>query len=362
VEWRDTELTRLLGIELPVVLAPLAGGPSTPALAAAVSAAGGLGSLGVAYLSPDQVRAEVRRVRELTDRPFAVGLLVPGSPSVDGDAVSAMWQRLAPYRHELGLPDAEPPTRFAENLAEQEDVLLDERVPVVTYAFGLPDLGVLRAFQRQGTRVVATVATAEEALTAERAGVDVLCAQGLEAGGHRGGLAVDAERAAVGMGLMALLPAVRRVSALPVLAAGGIMDGRGVAAALALGAAGVQMGTAFLRTAEAGTSAPYREALVRPGMGPGLITGISGRPAGGLWNRLAAELAAGPVPPLPYPVMNALTRDIRRRAAELGRAEFLSLWAGQGVGAIRDLPAGELVARLVAETDEAVAALGSSRA
>jgi nitronate monooxygenase len=373
MDWRDTALTRLLGNELPIVLAPLAGGPSTPALAAAVSEAGGLGSLGVAYLSPDAIRDEVREVRRRTARPFAVGLLLQGTPDVDAAAVESAWARLAPYRGELGLPDAAPPSRYSESLDAQVAVLLEERVPAVAFAFGLPEPEVVAAFRERGTVVILTVAGADEARLAERAGADVIAAQGDEAGGHRGGLSSDGD----GVPLRELVPAVCAATSLPVLAAGGIMDGRGIVAALGLGAAGAQLGTAFLCTPEAGTSAPYRAALraaARSSPGGGateiaspawgapepadktrVIRGISGRPARGIWNRIAEELADLPAT-VPYPVLNAMTRDVRRRAAELGRPEFLSLWAGTGVAAIRELPAAALVERLAAETDAAFAA------
>jgi len=350
VDWRDTAFTRRLGIEVPIVLAPLAGGPSTPALAAAVSEAGGLGSLGVAYLSPDAIRDEVREVRRRTARPFAVGLLLQGTPDVDAAAVESAWARLRPYREELGLPDAAPPSRYSESLADQAAVLLEERVPAVIFAFALPEPEMVRAFRERGAAVVLTVAGADEARRAQAAGADVLCAQGDEAGGHRGGLSADADT----LPLRELVPAVCAATALPVLAAGGIMDGRGIAAALRMGAAGAQLGTAFLRTPEAGTSAPYRDALRHPEAPTEVIRGISGRPARGIGNRIAAELADLPTT-VPYPVLNALTRDIRRRAAELGRPEFLSLWAGSGAAAIRDLPAAALVERLAAETGAALA-------
>lgn len=345
--WRDTALTRLVGTGLPIVQAPLAGGPSTPELAAAVSGAGGLGSLGAAYQTPVDIRADIGRVRRLTDRPFAVGLLLPGEPDVRQEDIESVWEQLGPYRRELGLPDSGPPARYSESFADQVSVLVDEAVPVAVFAFGVPEAAVIDALHRRGSRVVITVTSPEEAEVAAGAGADVLSAQGAEAGGHRGSFLPGEGD---GHGVAGLVPAVRRVSDVPVVAAGGIMDGRGVAEVLRLGAAGAQLGTAFLCCPEAGTNPAYREALLAGTAPPRVISGISGRPARGLWNRLAEETTAfGGV--LPYPVLNALTRDIRRRAAELGRPELLSLWAGTGVAGIRALPAAELVQVLAQETD-----------
>ncbi|HLG67541.1 MAG TPA: nitronate monooxygenase [Acidimicrobiales bacterium] len=356
--WTDTPFTRATGVALPIVLAPLAGGPSTPELAAAVSEAGGLGSLGVGYASPSAIRAEVAAVRRLTAKPFAVNLFVDTPVQVSPEQIAAAWRILAPYRRELGLEEGDPPDHFAEPFDEQLAAVLEARVPLVSFTFGAPSRAVTDALHGAGSLVVATVTNVAEARAARDAGADVLCAQGAEAGGHRGTFAGDVATGLVG--LAALVPDVADAAGLPVLAAGGIMDGRGVAAALALGAAGAQLGTAFLRCPEAGTSAPYRQALAAADGATVLTSAFSGKPARGLANRMARDLAAATDLP-PYPVMNALTRDLRRQAAELGRADFLSLWAGEGVARGRELPAGELVARLVEETDAALAAVGGSR-
>jgi nitronate monooxygenase len=349
--WRDTALTRLLGIEVPIVLAPMAGGPSTPALVAAVSGAGGLGTLGLGYLEPDAIGHQVTAVRSGTDRPFGVNLFVPRPVPVDEAQLSAAWDLLAPYRGELSMPETPRPTKFAPDFADQVQAVLEARVPFVTFTFGIPDAEVLAAVRHSGAAVGLTITTADEARAATEAGCDVLVAQGAEAGGHRGSFLAGPERSLVG--LVSLVPQCLAVSGLPVLAGGGIMDGRGVAAALVLGAAGAQLGTAFLDCPEAGTSDPYRRAL-RGATGDTVLTeAISGRMARGLPNRLTHELAGRAVPP--YPVMNALTSGLRRRAAELGRHEFLSLWAGQGVAQMRPLPAAQLTHLLAEEAESALA-------
>ena len=339
-----------MGVEIPVVLAPMAGGPSTPALVAAVSAAGGLGTLGAGYLQPDEITAVLAAVRAGTDRPFGVNLFTPGNLAVDETAVASAWEALAPYRRELGMGEADPPTVFAPAFGDQVGAVAAGRPPFVSFTFGIPEPEVLDRLRRAGAVLGMTVTNRDEAVAAARAGFDALVAQGGEAGGHRGTFIGDPALDLVG--LMALVPQCLDAVDLPLLASGGIMDGRGVAAALALGAAGAQLGTAFLACPEAGTSSPYREALAASPGRTVITTVVSGRAARGLPNRITTELADVPVPP--YPVMNALTAGLRRRAAELGRSEFLSLWAGQGVAALRALPAAALFGLLVDETDATI--------
>lgn len=355
-QWTRTAFTRLVGIDLPLVLAPLAGGPSTPALAAAVSEAGGLGTLGVGYLPPAQIRQEIQELARATDRPFGVNLFVDSPIDVDPVVVATLWRLLAPFRHELGMADEEPPDRFQENFADQLQEVLDAEVPVVSFTFGLPDREVIDALHDTGAVVMATVTSEAEARAAAALPLDALCAQGCEAGGHRGGFLEGQEEL---IGLMALIPRVVDNMSLPVVATGGVMDGRGVAAAIALGAAAVQLGTAFLQCPEAGTSTPYRQALAAAEGTTVLTRAFSGKLARGLPNRFAHELADITELP-PYPVMNALTRGLRKRAAELRRPEFLSLWAGQAVASGRPRKAAGVVADLVRETSAVIDALTSA--
>ena len=353
--WSRTAFTRLVGIDLPIVLAPLAGGPSTPALAAAVCQAGGLGSLGVGYLSPDAIRHEVREIRAAIDRPFAVNLFVPSSIEVDPNLVAAAWTLLEPFRQELGMPDEEPPVRFQEDFDDQLQVIVDAKVPVVSFTFVLRRRDVIDALHAEGGVVISTVTSEAEAMAAATLPLDALCAQGSEAGGHRGSFLGDDDGP---VGLMALVPRVVDGTGLPVVASGGLMDGRGVAAVLALGAGAAQLGTAFLQCPEAGTSLPYRQALAAADGTTVVTRAFSGKPARGLPTRFARELPEGTVLP-PYPVMNALTRGLRKRAAELDRPEFLSLWAGQAVAAARAQPASDLVTDLAREADSVIAQLSA---
>ena len=353
---RRTALCERLGVDLPLFLAPMAGGPSTPALCAAVSEAGGLGSYGGAYLPVDQLRAEIRAIRGLTARPFAVNLFADSGVAADAAALLAARERLAPYRAELGLPPPSGAPPPLTTLSQAFPVLLEEKVPVFSFTFGIPSATVLAECRRAGVVTVGTATSVAEARALEAAGVDAVCAQGAEAGGHRGVFdrAIDPPL----IGTMALVPQVIDAVRLPVIAAGGIMDGRGIAAALALGASAVSLGTAFLRCPEAGTSAPYRAALRAARDDATVVTrAFSGRAARGLANRFTREMAGAPL--APYPAQNALTREIRAAAAKAGDAGFLSLWAGQAAALARELPARELLALLARETDEVLQRLGS---
>lgn len=348
--WRDTPFTRATGARLPVVAGPMSGGPTTPAFVAAVSEAGGYGVLAGAYLTPDAFRDGIREVRARTSAPFGVNLLLPPPYDVDADQVAAALELLAPYAEELGV-ELEVPDAFGDETERLMDVALEERVGFFGFTFGIPSPDRLTAFRDAGSVTCGTATIAAEARALVDAGVDIVCAQAGEAGGHRGGFLGDP--ATNSIALVALVPAVRDAVEVPIIAAGGIADGRGIAAAFALGADAAQLGTAFLLCPEAGTSEPYREAVRVAGEADTTLTlAFSGRAARGIRNRMTVELAGKGLPP--YPVMNALTRPLRRAAAAAGRPEFLSLWAGHGVGSVRELPAGELVGQLERETDAAV--------
>jgi nitronate monooxygenase len=349
--WTDTAVTRRLGIALPILQAPLGGGPGTPALAAAVGEAGGLGFMGVGYLSPDAIREAVRQVRALTDKPFGANLFLPGpAPSAEPGLVEAARQALAPFHAAAGLT-APPPAAIPEppDVDAQLDVLLAERAPVIGFTFGVPDARLVDRVRRDGAVLVGTATTPAEGQALSDAGVDLVVAQGAEAGGHRGSFSPDTPA----IGLVALVPALADLVDVPVIAAGGIMDGRGIAAALALGADAAALGTAFLATPEAGTNPAYRAALAAADGTATVVTDrITGRPARGIRNRYVDTFPAIPLPP--YPVMHALTRDLRAHNARTGRADHQSLWAGQGVGLLRDRPAGQLVRDLADEVDRAL--------
>jgi nitronate monooxygenase len=351
-------LSTLLGVEHPIILAPMAGDPSTPALVAAVSNAGGLGSLAGAYLSPDQIRAAVADVRRRTNRPFAVNLFAGGATQGAQDH-SAMLALLTRWHDALGIAPPELPSVPANRFAEQLEAVLTEGVPIFSFTFGIPDSAALAEVRRRGVVIMGTATTATEATMLETAGADVVVVQGSEAGAHRGTFAAPFEAAMIGT--MALVPLVVDSVSVPVVASGGIMDGRGIVAAQALGAAGVQMGTAFLLTEEAGTTNAYRASLLAAGEDETVLTrAFSGRPARGIRNAFIEDVEREAVPIPAFPLQNALTRPLRTAAAAQGRSEGLSLWAGQGLRLARSAPAAQLVAQLVAEAAAVREEIGSS--
>jgi nitronate monooxygenase len=345
---RDARLPALLGARLPIVQAPMAGAQGS-ALAAAVCAAGGLGSLPCAMLTSDGVRAEVAAIRARTAGPFNLNFFCHAPPAPDL-AREAAWRRtLAPYYRELGIDPgaaAAGPARGAFDGAAA-DLLAELRPPVVSFHFGLPPAELLARVRALGSVVLASATTVDEARWLEASGADVVIAQGLEAGGHRGSFLSDglAEQA----GTFALLPRVVEAVRVPVVAAGGVADARGVAAAMALGAAGVQVGTAYLLCPEASTRPVHRAALQGPEARHTAVTNLfTGRPARGIVNRLMRELgpvAAG-VPA--FPLASAALAPLRARAEERGSGDFSPLWAGQNTGGCREVPAALLTRELAA--------------
>jgi nitronate monooxygenase len=351
----DTGVARLLGTRYPIVQAPMAGGLTTPELVAAVSNAGGLGSLGGAILPPDDLRDAIAAIRELTDRPFGVNLFAPLSPpDVDTEAVAAMQAVLAPFRAELGLPEAtDIPSPPPPGLVEaQLEVVAEARVPVFSFTFGaLP----FEAVREAGSVILGTATTVAEAVELEGLGVDAIVAQSGEAGGHRGTFLGPFEDGLVGG--VSLVPRIVDHVSVPVLLAGGIMDGRGIAAALALGAEGVQLGTAFLGCPESGAPEPLRRVL-RTADATVVTRAYSGRQARLVRTHLVEAIEAAAVEPPPYPVQAVITADLRAAALAADRSDLFLVLSGQGAGALRDLPAAELVETLVRETGEAIRRLG----
>lgn len=357
--WPNRALLDLLGIEHPIIQAPMAGGPTTPELVAAVSNAGGLGSLGAAYLRPPALREAIAAIRRLTDRPFNVNLFVPEPAPPARAEVEAAAAALQPFHDELGLGPVVVPESWAEFFDEQLAVLIEEKVPVFSFTFGMPAPEAVASARKAGIAVLGTATTAREGTLLEDLGVSAVVAQGSEAGGHRGSFAVPYEDAMIG--LMALVPRMADLLRVPVVAAGGIMDARGMLAAFALGAAGVQMGTAFLPCPESGAHPEHKRILMSAADSDMAVTrAFSGKPARGVRNRFMVEIGEGGDRIAGYPAQNALTRPLRTAAAGAGRAEFLSLWAGQAAALARPLPAGALVGKLAADVRALQARLAGS--
>lgn len=338
----------LRALRCPIVCAPMAGGPSTPDLVAAVGDAGGLGFLAGAYRSAQQLAEDVAETRRLTTAPFGVNLFVPSAAVVDEAAVLA-------YRDELGADASRLSAGLGTPAGGDDDwdaklaALLSDPVPAVSFAFGCPPARVVAALQAVGSTVLVTVTTPAEGSQASAAGADALVAQGIEAGAHRGGF-VDV--AGVGeYGLLALLRLLAAEVRLPVVASGGIADGAAVAATLVAGAVAAQLGTAFLRCPEAGTSAVHRAALGRTGETT-LTRAFTGRRARAIVNRFVTEHGASA--PAAYPQVHHVTAPLRAAARAAGDPDALNLWAGQAYPLGRDLPAGELIRELTRETSQAV--------
>jgi nitronate monooxygenase len=317
--WRDSTFTRRLGLRLPIVQAPMAGGLSGARLTAAVSSSGGLGSIAGAMLGPDALRDAIHEVRSLTDQPFAVNLFAP-LPAPSDDRTEE-WARLT------GI--SPPPPRPGPRFEDQLDVVVSERVPVLSWTFGVLALTGVDAF------TVGTATTVEEAVALERSGVAAVVAQGAEAGGHRGTFIGPVSGALVGT--MVLVPQVVDAVSVPVIAAGGIMDGRGIVAARALGASAVQLGTAFLSTDEAGTTPAHRAAL---GQGTTVTTVLTGRAARAVRTPIVDRLEASGLQPPDYPLPRAYQSQP-------------PMLAGQGGAMTRSVGAAELMRLLEAEADAA---------
>jgi nitronate monooxygenase len=342
-----------LGIAHPVFQAPMAGGGDTPALVSAVSEAGALGFIGAAYLSPDNIIEAGRAVRARTQKPFGVNLFAPVPAPPEIDRVQEAIDTVAPFFAAMGLPLPRRPSLPAHSFQDQFAAALDTGASVFSFTFGsLPPDMVAEARDRRLV-VAGTATTVDEAVALEKAGVDAVVLQGSEAGGHRGTFAAPFEAGLVGT--IALVPQAADAVSIPVVASGGIMDGRGIAAALALGASAVQMGSAFLMCDESGIGDAYRLAVLQAREDQTRVTrAFSGRPARGIANRFMDAVDASPDAILPFPYQNALTRPLRTAGAQQGRADVLSLWAGQGLRLARRQRAADLVARLAAETDAAI--------
>ena len=351
--WKSTEAARRLNLAAPIIQGPFGGGISSVDLVAAVSESGGLGSFGVHHLDAGGIREVATRIRARTSRPFALNLWIPlddaDDPQIDDAAFARNAALLQPYFAELGLQAPKRPERFAPPYAQQIEALLEVRPAVFSFVFGIPSEDVLRRCRELGIVTLGAATTVDEAIALEHAGVDMIVATGFEAGGHRVSFLRAAEESLCGA--FALVPQVVDAVRVPVIAAGGIADGRGVAAALALGAQAVQIGTAFLACEESNADATHRKMLFSPeARYTGLTRVFSGRLARGIRNRLMNELHPHAAQVPRYPIQNWFMGVLKSAAGEHQRSDLMSLWCGQSAPLLRHRDARSLMAALIEET------------
>jgi nitronate monooxygenase len=349
-DFLNTKFKQQLGIEFPLFLGPLGAGPSTPELVAEVSNCGCFGFLGAAYLPPTELEEILIRLKKLTQRPFGINLFVPSqTPALDEQQIQKALSATNIFRKKLNIdePAIKPP--YQEDFTKQFELVLKYQPTVFSFTFGTLDKNFINDCHQRGILTIGTATNLDEARTLEANGVDAVVAQGLEAGGHRALFQPDQKDELLGTFVLTRL--LSQELSVPIIAAGGIMDGKGIAAALVLGAQAVQLGTAFLACDEAGTSQAYRDALLNFQDKKTILTKtFSGRWARGIENEFIKTMTLESDTILPFPAQNFLTRDIRKQAAATHQKEYLSLWAGQGYSLIRKMPAKKLIALLREET------------
>jgi nitronate monooxygenase len=347
--WPKTDLTDFLGNEHPIIQAPMAGS-TTVELVAAVCNAGGIGSMGYSETPAETIREDAEQIRKLTDKPFNLNFFAHDTPAIKPDVVESARERLKPFYSEVGLSEiprdvSKPLLTFTE---EQLELLLDIKPPLVSFHFGLPESNAIELLKKAGCRILCSATTTAEAIALEQSGVDIVVAQGWEAGGHRGSFEVNHEDH--GVGTMALVPQIVDAVNIPVVAAGGIADGRGIAAAFMLGACGVQMGTAFLSCPEANVSDVHLDAIQNARDDDTRLTkAFSGRPARARKNDYIESIAAHRLPLPDFPTMYTLSDPLREASDD--RLDFRFLLYGQAAALNREMPAAELVLTLVTEAE-----------
>ncbi len=355
----QTPLCDVLDIKYPIIQAGMAGGSTTVELIANVCNAGGLGSLGAAYMMPDDMRKTIRDIKQQTDRPFAVNLFCvediinPNEKKHEHEVKEV----LISLGKNLGIKEEYIQFQTPDLFNERFQVLIEEEVPIISTAFGILPVDKMEATKQRKIKVISMVTTVKEAMIAEKAGVNVIVAQGNDAGGHRSTFDIKEHPQGANIGTFSLIPQVVENVNIPVVAAGGVMNGRGLVAALALGAQGVQMGTKFLGSKESGIHPLYKKALFDSTEEHTVITkNFSGRPARGIKNKFIEEFDRTGVDPLAYPIQNTATSYIRKEAFKQNQIECMALWAGQGLRLIHHENHAEMIIKEL--MDEAEKILG----
>jgi len=351
--WTRTAATAALGIDYPILQGPFGGGLSSATLVASVSNAGGLGAYGAHYMAPDAISVLAEEIRRLTSRPFSLNLWVSdhdeGGLNPSHEEFERHVGRFRPYFEQLGLQVPAYPERFGYKFEDQIGALLDAAPPVFSFVYGVPEPEVLRECRKRGIKTIGAATTAEEAEILDEAGVDLIVASGFEAGGHRTSFLHKPDDSLVGT--FALVPQVVDRVRVPVIAAGGIADARGIAAAFALGAQAVQIGTAFLACEESNASAPHRARLLSGGTQVTRLTrAFSGRLARGIVNRLMDDLRSDEADLAPFPVQGWLVSQLKGEALAQRRTDLLAMWAGQAAPLLRHQTVPDLMRALIEET------------
>lgn len=347
--WPTNPLTKRLKISYPIIQAPMAGS-ATPELVAAVSNSGGLGSLAAGYMNPSDIRKAIAKIRTLTTKPFAVNLFVPNEHHATAEDIATMCQIIEKCCHELAIKIDSVHLPYIPSFAEQLAVIMEEKVPIFSFTFGIPQAEYITQLKNKNILLIGTATNIEEAIQLEKNGIDFVVAQSGEAGGHRGTFIGSIENSLTELHqlLLQLVDALK----IPVIAAGGIMNGEDIVKSLKLGAQAVQMGTAFLSCPESGAPNCYKEKLLNTKTDETVLTrAFSGRTARGLNNKFITCMKPYEKNILDYPIQNALTQNMRKLSAKQNNPNFISLWAGQRAYLSRGLSANELMKALITEVE-----------
>ncbi|MDQ0197915.1 NAD(P)H-dependent flavin oxidoreductase [Neobacillus ginsengisoli] len=349
----NNKITELLKVEYPIIQAPMAGGVTTSKLVAEVSNSGGLGMIGAGYMTPVQIREQIREIRQLTSNPFGINLFVPNEFKVTENEIKSANQFLNPIRQQLNLhqkDNFELPNfnNVFETFIEQIKVVIEEMIPICSFTFGIPSREVIAELKQSNIILMGTATTVEEAVENEKIGMDIVVAQGSEAGGHRGNFINRSQESLIG--LMSLIPQVVDNVSIPVVASGGIMDGRGLMASICLGAKGVQMGTAFLTCVESGAHKVHKETILNANEDQAVLTrSFSGKWARGIKNKFILEMQKHETLLPDFPAQNRLTQDIRKTSSEQNNQDFMSLWSGQSPRLAKSQTVKSLIKNIIAE-------------
>lgn len=349
----NNEVTKLLNIEFPIIQAPMAGGITTSKLVAEVSNSGGLGMIGAGYMTPNQIREQIKEINQFTSKFVGINLFVPTEFNATDNEIKAAKQILQPFRDQLNLhhfDNFELPTynNVLDVFHEQIKIVMEEKVPVCSFTFGIPSKEVISELKRNKIILIGTATTVREAVEIEKSGMDMVVVQGSEAGGHRGNFIQGHQESLVG--LISLIPQVVDNVSIPVVAAGGIMDGRGLMASLCLGAKGVQMGTAFLTCIESGAHSLHKEGILNAHEDEIILTrAFSGKWARGVKNKFIIEMQKQETFFPDFPVQNTITQSIRKASSLQNNTDFMSLWSGQSPRLAKNQTVDTLIKNIISE-------------